>query len=63
MNDYPFQRAIEFAASVNAKVTLPTEPRRPLSFYEQTSVKRTWDRFRPEPDFITGLPMVERRAS
>lgn len=35
----------EFAAQVNARLTLPSDPKRVRSVYEKTDVQKTWARF------------------
>lgn len=46
-----FQRAaVEFAASIGARIVLPTDHKRPIDLF-RTDVEATWDRFRPELPF------------
>jgi len=44
-------KAEEFAASIGARVTFPTNPKERRNLYELTDVRKTWERFRPEIDF------------
>lgn len=38
--------AKEFADSIKARLTLPSEPHRPRNLYEKTDVAKTWALFR-----------------
>lgn len=40
------QEAVKFAASVNAKICLPLDPKRPRDMLAKTDVQKTWALYR-----------------
>ncbi len=56
-----FDKAIEFAKSVNAKVTIPLDPLRKRDMHAKTDVQRTWDLYYPK-DF-DDVPSERRKQA
>jgi hypothetical protein len=54
------QKAIDIAAQLKARLTLPTDPTAPRSMYAKTNVRETWNRWGPDDDFFA--PTKRERA-
>ncbi len=46
-----YERAIEFAKSVGAKIVLPTDPKYRPNYFAKTDIEQTWRRLTPHGDF------------
>ncbi len=57
-----YDKAIEFAKSVNAKVTIPLDPKRPRKMDEPADVQKTWSLYRPAEDF-DNVPSLRRKQA